>query len=141
MASWLDVAATFQNTLTEVDQFIALHKEDIQQALQSLNAAALAFNSFINHANETEIVDYVKESCMAMQDAAQGLSRGEGTLSQLMNNQNLYVQLQSVLRHLETVLHDISSYGIFYQFSSKWSRLNEQRKNYAEMTQGPYSNK
>lgn len=50
------------------------------------------------------------------------LSSGQGTLGQLLFSDRLYLQLSGTMSHLETVLGDISRYGLLFQYDKKWQR-------------------
>ena len=152
------VADTFGDTLTQVGSFIQSNSTDFNDALKNFSLASHEVRSFMTRANETEVTCKVSDASerisIAMRKAeefftlvesqqlAQNMGssfsnlslisgqicHGEGSLSQLLNSDCLYVQITTVLCQLRAVLDDMRNYGILYQFDRKWQRVHDAEK-------------
>jgi phospholipid/cholesterol/gamma-HCH transport system substrate-binding protein len=149
------VAITFENTLEEVNGFLATNREEFRIALHSLSGAAEQVHTFLARANEIDIagrVSTVSDNLVAALSKAEvfftnaeqervlekagrtldsllqlteQISYGEGTLTRLLNSDCFYIQLTTVLCQLQAILHDIKTYGILYQFDRRWQRTHQ----------------
>lgn len=154
------VADTFGDTLVQVGTFIQANSEDFNLALKNFTLVAHEARSFMAHANETDVAGRISDasnrlavamgkaeeffSMAEQQQLAENMgssfsslallsgqiSRGEGSLGQLLNSDCLYVQLTTVLCQLRGVLDDIRNYGILYQFDRKWQRVHDAERCY-----------
>ncbi len=151
----IGVADTFKDTLEEVNIFVETNNKDLNIALKSVSSVAGEMKSFIASARDKELLENMakamneaqgffataKESSV-FERAASGFESignvasifqtGEGTLARLAKSDNLYLQLSSTLYQFETVLSDLSNFGLLYQFNSKWKRLSEMRRRCTE---------
>ena len=158
-----NVAECFQGTLQEVNVFIKTNNQDFNEALKSLTHTAHEVHTFMARANATDltgriatasdslimamshadlfftaaeenrIIERLGSSFDSLHYAAQLFSEGDGTLARLVNSDCFYVQLTTVLCHLKTILNDIQTYGILYQFDRKWQRVNTVRRSCTEI--------
>lgn len=55
------------------------------------------------------------------------LAQGEGTLGKLLYSDAFYLQISATLRHFETLLNDISRYGLLFQYDKGWQRARAKR--------------
>jgi phospholipid/cholesterol/gamma-HCH transport system substrate-binding protein len=117
--SWNAVDASLENvygltnrahqTWATVDQ--AVHQADA--AMQGFRATANNAQNFTSRIDQ--IVAYTR--------------KGEGSIGRLFMRDDLYLQLKSVLHKGDTVVNDISHYGILFQSNKQWQRLNARRLN------------
>lgn len=154
------VADTFGGTLTQVGSFIQSNSADFNDALKKFSLASQEVHFFMTQANKTEVTCKISDASdrisQAMRKAEEFLTlvekqqlaqnmgssfsnlslisgqicQGEGTLSQLLNSDCLYVQMTTVLCQLRAVLDDMRNYGILYQFDRKWQRVHDAEKYY-----------
>ena len=129
------MADTFQDTLEGVNQFISVHRDQVDGVLKAIEGAAEQVTQFVGHTTEStvfnktatmmgkaekffteaqEIMLLQRLGCTfdSLSEAASLFSRGEGTLGRLANSDCLYAQLTTVLCQLKTVLSDITNYGL-----------------------------
>jgi len=55
------------------------------------------------------------------------ISKGDGTVGRLIHNDDLYLQLVSILSKGETIMDDINHYGLLFQNNKSWQRLRARR--------------
>jgi phospholipid/cholesterol/gamma-HCH transport system substrate-binding protein len=157
----VNVAGDFQDTLAEVNTFIETNNHDLNAALRSFTSVADEMHAFIGRANETDVVlrtayamakadefftsaqrnnifERLGNSFDSLKEASTLFSGGEGTIARLVNSDCLYVQLTTVLCQLQTIMFDITNYGLFYQFDRKWQRMNDLRRCCTEIPVEPY---
>lgn len=150
------VASTVQQTLEGFGAFIESNSPEVNSTLKALNLAACEMKNFLEQANgcnlvgatigafdqarnffacanEGRIVERLGESFDCLHDTALRFSQGEGTIAQLVNSDDLYLQLRSTLSELQEVLSAMRNYGLLYQFSGKWQRKNRCMKRYTEI--------
>jgi phospholipid/cholesterol/gamma-HCH transport system substrate-binding protein len=153
-----NVAGSFSDALEEVSIFIETNNQNFNQALKSLSSAGNEIHTFLKKANETDILkrfatatDNVKiamvkaddfftsaqenfiierlgSSFDSLHEAACLFSGGNGTIAQLVNSDCFYVQLNSLLCQVKSILYDINTYGLLYQFDRKWQRANNLKR-------------
>ncbi len=60
---------------------------------------------------------------------ASNINDGKGTLGRLLGDDGLYLELMSLLGKADTVMNDISNYGILFQNNRDWKRHRARRLN------------
>lgn len=59
----------------------------------------------------------------------QDLAMGQGTLGQLLKNEELYLQLSAIFSKANTMMNDINHYGLLFQYDKHWQRSRTKRAN------------
>lgn len=65
------------------------------------------------------------------------LYQGPGLISRLVNREELYLHIQSLLSKADTVMDDINHYGILFQNDKGWQRLRARRLNLMQALKSP----
>lgn len=65
------------------------------------------------------------------------LYQGHGTISRLLNREEIYLHLQALLSKGETIMDDINHYGILFQNDKGWQRMRARRMNLMQALQSP----
>ncbi len=93
----------------------------VDLTLEEVYATASSARTFVEKANQ--IIDY---TC-----------QGKGTIGQLFIGEDLFLRLKSILHKGETVMNDITSYGILFQSDKRWQRLQAGRLRLLEKLSKP----
>jgi phospholipid/cholesterol/gamma-HCH transport system substrate-binding protein len=67
----------------------------------------------------------------------QKANNGEGTLGKLLNNDELYLRVNSIMSKLETTLDDVNHYGLMFHSDKGWQRLRARRMNLMQTLRTP----
>lgn len=78
-----------------------------------------------------------KSTMTDVSDASAKVARGEGTIGKIINDEDLYLRLTSLLNKGETVMDDINHYGILFQLDKGWQRLRARRMNLLQKLSSP----
>lgn len=65
------------------------------------------------------------------------LYQGNGLISRLVNNEELYLHVQSLLSKADTMMDDINHYGILFHNDKGWQRLRARRMNLLQALRSP----
>lgn len=65
------------------------------------------------------------------------IERGEGTIGQLVSNDEMYLRLTSLLSKAETTMNDINHYGVLFHLDKHWQRLRARRLNLMQKLSTP----
>ena len=65
------------------------------------------------------------------------LSSGVGTLGRLINRDDFYLHLSSLMSKAETLMNDINHYGILFQYDKKWQRSRTKKANLLKSLDSP----
>ena len=116
-----------ENAANSVDEMI---EEVLEENLpRQVVVAADAIASAMHKGEEVfclikdhQLVERLAGATTSIEELADKLVSGQGTIGRLINSDALYFQLSSTLNTLETVLSDISHYGLLFQYDKKWQR-------------------
>ena len=67
----------------------------------------------------------------------EGVSQGKGFLGKALNDEELYLRLNSILSKGETIFNDINHYGLFFHTDKGWQRLRARRLNLLQQLSTP----
>lgn len=59
----------------------------------------------------------------------QDIARGTGTVGKLINGEDLYLRLSSLMGKGETLMNDINHYGLLFQYDKHWQRNRTKKAN------------
>lgn len=121
------VTDSFDNAMKGFTNFLQTNSGDFNSALKSVTTGADTLKLFIEHANESNFIGKTTRTFDDIQTITHQFLNEQGTVSQLLNNNCLYLQATTVLSKLETFLNDVNHYGLLYQFNNNWRR--QQRAN------------
>lgn len=136
-----DVAEVFESAMERFNEFLDENMEEFHSTVIAVGEAASSLCGLVNEATETDFIGRMGRaadslaSAMAttecvindlkntgILDTFGQLARGEGTLGRLLTSDCFYLQVTAMMCKLETVLNDISNYGLLFQYDRKWQR-------------------
>lgn len=140
-----DVADVFESAMTRINEFLDANMEEFHDSLVNISEAAGTFNTFLDQLNKENFTAKAVEAAESIAGAMRRadvflkdlndselirkLSNGQGTLGRLLNSDSFYLQMQAVMCKLETVLGDISNYGLLFQYDRSWQRKRIAKEN------------
>lgn len=81
----------------------------------------------------TQVADsFNTDGALALQNIhqiTQDIARGTGTVGKLINGEDLYLRLSSLMSKGETLMNDINHYGLLFQYDKHWQRSRTKRAN------------
>lgn len=125
------------NTAANIDD-ISTTLNDKQQWKEIL----ANFHNFSGQINKTwlnvdkTVVDFAK-SASDVSLLTGRVHKGEGSLGQLVMQDDFYIRTTSLLSKAETILNDINQYGILFQQDKGWQRLRARRMNLLQKLSTP----
>lgn len=115
---WEKIADTAENLRQITD---AINKPE--QLAAVINNAEGITSSLKNSAGQ---LGQTIDNTVAISDQ---IRRGKGTVGELVMNDDLYLRTTSIMSKGETVVDDISHYGLLYQNDKRWQRVRARRAN------------
>lgn len=67
----------------------------------------------------------------------QDIARGTGTVGKLINGEEIYLRLSSLMSKGETLMNDINHYGLLFQYDKHWQRSRTKRANQLKTLDSP----
>lgn len=77
------------------------------------------------------------ETLHNLQRITRDIANGTGTLGRLINSDDFYLRLSSVLSKAETTMNDINHYGVLFQYDKGWQRSRTKRANLLKALDSP----
>lgn len=81
----------------------------------------------------TQVADsFNTDGALALQNIhqiTQDIARGTGTVGKLINGEDLYLRLSSLLSKGETLMNDVNHYGLLFQYDKHWQRSRTKKAN------------
>jgi len=65
------------------------------------------------------------------------LVAGSGTLGRLLNGEDFYLRLNSLMNKSETLMNDINHYGLLFQYNKQWQKTRSKKANLANALESP----
>lgn len=95
--------------------------DNVDKAIEKFADAAHSFNTF----------------SLTTNTVIENVSKGEGSIGQLVVKDDLYLQLSSILSKAETIMDDINHYGILFHLDKGWQKLRARRANLLQKLSTP----
>lgn len=122
------------DTLNVPDELTAIinNVKDITEWINKLKGDATgALDSFHHAMKDLDL------AIISGKDWIGGLNDSAGTVYKLFHEEKLYLQLMSLMSKAETVVDDMSHYGLLYQNDKAWQRMRARRVNLLQKLQCP----
>lgn len=98
--------------------------------------------------NLTSLVDQIDEAARLfnregapilnhLSQITQEIAEGNGSIAQIIQKEDLYLHLNSLLSKAETMMNDINHYGILFQYDKHWQRGRTKKANLLQALQTP----
>jgi phospholipid/cholesterol/gamma-HCH transport system substrate-binding protein len=101
--------ATFTNTLC-----------DIQDSIHQLKVGDV----FVNAGDVMKNLKCVSHNASLITST---IAQGKGTLGKLIEQDDLYLHISSLLSKVDTLMNDVNHYGILFHLNKSWQRQRSQR--------------
>lgn len=95
--------------------------DTFDESLDSLNVTASNFRA----------------TSLTAKDIVQGISEGRGTFGRLLERDDLYLEVKSILGKVDTVANDVNHYGLLFHLDKGWQRLRARRMNLMQKLSSP----
>lgn len=137
-----EVATTIRsagNAMNEMDQALAVYNQsdlthDLQKTVRglssTLNQFQLAMQQMQNKQtfkNTGVVMQNLKSATHSLEIAAEDISKGKGTLGRLVNDDDLYLQLNAVMTKANSLMNDVNQYGVLFHLNKQWQRTHVQK--------------
>ncbi len=144
-----NVLASLESTMQEMSQ--ALHAlnasglvQDAKTTIENINEVMTSIRDGLEElqrshafANMGAILEDAKNAFAHIASITKTISSGEGTLGKLIENNDLYMELQSAMHKFHMLMQDINQYGLFFYQNKTWMRLRAQRAIEMEHLENP----
>jgi len=147
ISNWIDdngqalgsAVRSFDDAMSEVT--IAVEKannigliDDIDSATENFASAMGDFSTAMDtlqqentFANAGVMIRNFKDASYSIEDVATNLADGKGTLGKIMQDDDLYLRVTSLMSKVDTVLNDMNQYGILFNLNKQWQRTRVKR--------------
>lgn len=138
LAQLSSVGEVFERAMENINDFIDINMDDFHETLVHISEAAESFNTFVDKVNQNEFTERAVKAADAIASTMKKadnffenindsglvgkITNGKGTIGRLLNSDSFYLQMQAVMCKMETVLSDISNYGLLFQYDRSWKR-------------------
>lgn len=108
--------------------------ENLSLTMQNLQEITTA----LNQKERIEAMYASLESTLKnVEDIAQNLHEGQGSLGKLLSTEDLYLRLTALLSKGEIVFNDMNQYGVLFHLDKNWQRMRARRMNLLQKLQTP----
>lgn len=108
----------------------------LKQAIDSFAANMDYLQEALKEAKDNEmvskfnvIVDNFKDISENINVVSTNLAEGKGTVGKLLESDDFYLRLTSVMNKVDTLMNDINHYGLMFQYDKHWQRIRTKRMN------------
>lgn len=84
-----------------------------------------------------QVVTTAKQVAGHLNEFSKRLYQGKGLISSLLNREELYLHIQSLLSKADTLMDDINHYGILFHNDKGWQRMRARRMNLLQILRSP----
>jgi phospholipid/cholesterol/gamma-HCH transport system substrate-binding protein len=98
------VSNRIETTVGHIDEWFLLNQKDLSDVVTSVAGTF----------NHTEKI-------------ANNIASGKGTIGRLVEGDDMYLRVTSIMNKCETLMNDMNNYGILYQYNKSWQK-NRTRK-------------
>lgn len=134
-----DINMMTKKAETSIGELVFLIKksgETLQQTLHSIEKSSNAMTQFLHRANELDILAQVtttvKEGQKAIDSLTDALQSSKGVVGQLLNNDELYYRMLTIVNKCDVLVSDMTRYGLLFHLDSGWQR--ERRRQIATIS-------
>jgi len=146
-SNWLkdhgeEVATTIRsagNAMNEMDHALAVYNQadvthDLQKTIRGLSSTLDQFHLAMEQMqskrtfkNIGAVMQNLKSATHSLEIAAEDISKGKGTLGRLVNDDDLYLQLNAVMTKANGLMNDVNQYGVLFHLNKQWQRTHVQK--------------
>lgn len=119
------------STAENVDFVLNENLDDIQKTIKNTTNTSEKLKQFSDDLSQVEIkkmADNIDKTIMDIQSITQKIDQGEGSIGKLMNDDDLYVNLEKATEQLEELLQDLKLNPKRYMHFSVFGKKNKEYK-------------
>jgi len=157
ISDWLQdhgntVAKTFENTssaMEQIDQAVATYNQsdmirDLQKSVRALSSTFTQMGSAIGQMEQKHTFENVgvmmqnlRVASKNVEEVTEDLSHGRGTLGKLVVDDDVYLEVNSLMSKANNLMNDINHYGVLFHLNKQWQRTRLQRINQLNALKNP----
>src|SRR3990167_809926 len=122
-----EVANEMERAFKLAGDWIEKNDEALTAAVKNFGDAMEGGRNAINEMKEREAFSNISDVIKNLKVSTGNLSEGKGTLGRLINEDDLYLRFSSIMSKVDTVLGDISHYGLLFHTNRGWQRTRLKR--------------
>lgn len=138
-----NVSQSVDKTMCQLSDFMDKNSEDFHLALRSFTttfnkfnenntAAAIAsamnrIDAFGKMALDQALIQNISQAMLNLSLFAGQINSGQGSLGKIVYDDCFYYKINDTLCRFETLLNDISNYGLLFQYDKAWQREKRRR--------------
>lgn len=129
IGSTLDQVYTTVKTVNE-QQIIPQVKQGTERFASLMQKTESAFDQMNQDgvfSNMGELVGNFKSASFSLDKITQDIAGGSGTLGKLLQGEDLYLRTNAILSKADTMMNDITHYGILFHLNKGWQRDRTKR--------------
>ncbi len=145
-----DVAQSMNSVLTSVENqnLVTSIKESIDLVSDNMRELHSAFSddrllsrlsSLVSDLNEAVVV-FSSDGANTLANLNQithDIATGSGTIGRLLNGEDFYLRLNSLMSKSEMLMNDINHYGLLFQYNKQWQKSRTKKANIANALESP----
>jgi phospholipid/cholesterol/gamma-HCH transport system substrate-binding protein len=120
------------STASQIDNLLASNSDKFENTMTNVSEMSEKFNRIADTLSEVEfnkIVNDLENSLAQFNSIAEKINSGEGTLSMLINDDKMYVNLENATKQLEELLQDMKLNPKRYVHFSVFGKKNKEYQN------------
>ncbi len=130
---WQKIASTFSTT-NELVENINGKWETIDRTINDISSMAANVNTITGNVNKKwssidEAIDHFTTAAAQVNSITSRISNGDGSIGRLLFDDDFYLRTTSVVSKAETIMDDITHYGILFHLDKGWQRMRARRLN------------
>jgi len=117
---------------------------DFKEATDSFTSTMDSINQAITTLDETDtfnnvscLVETLKDTTSKIGKVVDKVADGEGTVGKLFNDDDTYLQINSVLSKFNTMMNDINQYGVLFNMNKQWQRSRVKQASMIKSLESP----
>lgn len=110
---------------------------DIKSAIQSAERTICHVDDVILYLQESGAFVHVSHMMENLDSITTNIASGKGTIGRLVNDENLYFQINSLFLKANTLLTDINNYGLMFNQNKEWKRKRIQQAELSSAIKDP----
>jgi len=123
------VSQKMQNTMNEVNIWMQNFADDTGKALQNFGSSMGRLDQVLGTLQSGDFLDTTQACVRNLSIISDKISKGEGNIGKLLEDQNLFVRLENLVSKANILMDDVNHYGILFHTNRGWQRLRTQRMN------------
>lgn len=123
------VANEMERTFKLAGDWIEKNSDSLGKAVDSFGATMDEAKTALQQLRENKTYAHIGEIANNLKITTGQIAEGKGTLGKLINQDDLYLHVSSILNKVDTLLGDINHYGLLFHLNKGWQRTRLARIN------------